>query len=56
MLMRAALNAQLALIQGGKSDLGEGYFDSISYYHGLLLMEIINVTKQNLENSVNRNT
>jgi hypothetical protein len=56
MLMIAALNAQLALIQGGKSDLGEGYFDSISYYHGLLLMEIINVTKQNLENSVNRNT
>ncbi len=48
-LMRAALNAQLALIHGGKSDLGEGYFDSISYYHGLLLMELSNITKKNLK-------
>jgi alpha-amylase/alpha-mannosidase (GH57 family) len=48
-LMRAALNAQLSLIHSGKSDLGEGYFDSISYYHGLLLMEIGNVSKKNLK-------
>lgn len=54
-LMRAALNAQLALIHGGKSDLGEGYFDSISYYHGLLLMELNNVTKKNLKQFNNNN-
>jgi alpha-amylase/alpha-mannosidase (GH57 family) len=48
-LMRAALNAQLALIYDGKSDLGEGYFDSISYYHGLLLMELSNITKKNVK-------
>jgi alpha-amylase/alpha-mannosidase (GH57 family) len=54
-LMRAALNAQLALTFDGKSDLGEGYFDSISYYHGLLLMELNNVTKRCLKNSDNNN-
>ncbi|MFX1377512.1 MAG: hypothetical protein ACFFA4_00310 [Promethearchaeota archaeon] len=48
-LMRAALNAQLALIHSGKSELGEGYFDSISYYHGLLLMELSNVTRKNFK-------
>jgi alpha-amylase/alpha-mannosidase (GH57 family) len=48
-LMRAALNAQLALIHDGKSDIGEGYFDSISYYHGLLLMELSNITKKNVK-------
>ncbi|MFX1311610.1 MAG: hypothetical protein ACFFHD_03220 [Promethearchaeota archaeon] len=47
LLMRAALNAQMALVHAGKSDLGEGYFDSISYYHGLLLMEIYTITKKN---------
>ncbi|MFX0039903.1 MAG: hypothetical protein ACFFB9_04480 [Promethearchaeota archaeon] len=52
-LMRVALNAQLALVHDGKSDLGEAYFDSISYYHGLLLMELINITKKNLEKSNN---
>ncbi|MFX0005236.1 MAG: hypothetical protein ACFFA7_02025 [Promethearchaeota archaeon] len=46
-LMRAALNAQMALIHAGKSDLGEGFFDSISYYHGLLLMEVANIAKKN---------
>lgn len=48
-LMRAALNAQMALVHAGKSDLGESYFDSISYYHGLLLMELNNITKKNLK-------
>ena len=48
-LMRAALNAQMALVHSGKSDLGEPYFDSISYYHGLLLMELNNVTKENIK-------
>ncbi|MFX0021648.1 MAG: hypothetical protein ACFE9S_04930 [Candidatus Hermodarchaeota archaeon] len=48
-LMRAALNAQLTLIHAGKSDLGEGYFDSISYYHGLLLMELSNITKKTVK-------
>ncbi|MBD3195567.1 MAG: hypothetical protein GF317_10955 [Candidatus Lokiarchaeota archaeon] len=46
LLMRAALNAQLALVNAGVSD-GDGYFDSISYYHGLLLMELYSTTKKN---------
>jgi len=49
LLMRAALNAQMALVHAGKSDLGEGYFDSISYYHGLILMELSTITKRNLK-------
>jgi len=48
LLIQAALNAQMALVHANKSDLGEGYFDSISYYHGLLLMEIYTITKKNL--------
>ncbi|MFW9988889.1 MAG: hypothetical protein ACFFC3_09560 [Candidatus Odinarchaeota archaeon] len=48
-LMRAALNAQMSLVYAGKSDLGESYFDSISYYHGLLLMELSNITKKNIK-------
>ena len=51
LLMRAALNAQMTLVHAGKSALGEGYFDSISYYHGLLLMELYNITKHNLKKS-----
>ncbi len=47
LLMRAALNAQLALEHAG-IEAGEGYFDSISYYHGLLLMELYSITKHNL--------
>ncbi|UCC20263.1 MAG: hypothetical protein JSV62_02965 [Promethearchaeota archaeon] len=49
LLMRAALNAQMALIHANKSDLGEGYFDSISYYQGLLLMELSTMTKDHLK-------
>ena len=48
--MRSALNAQLALIHANQSDLGEGYFDSISFYHNLLLVEIYSITKKNLKN------
>jgi len=48
LLMRSALNAQLALEHAG-IDTGEGYFDSISYYHGLLLMELYTITKRNLK-------
>ena len=51
LLMRASLNAQMALVHAGKSDLGEGYFDSISYYHGLLFMELNTITKSNLKRS-----
>ncbi|MFW9878798.1 MAG: hypothetical protein ACFFG0_37440 [Candidatus Thorarchaeota archaeon] len=51
LLMRAALNAQMTLVHAGRSELGEGYFDSISYYHGLLLMELYNVTKHILKKS-----
>ena len=45
----AALNAQMALIHAGKSDLGEGYFDSCTYYQGLLLMELSSISKKNLK-------
>ncbi|TFF96145.1 MAG: hypothetical protein EU547_06760 [Promethearchaeota archaeon] len=45
LIMKSALNAQLALVNAGIDD-GEGYFDSISYYHGLLLMEIYSVSKK----------
>lgn len=49
LLIQAALNAQMALVHVNKSELGEGYFDSISFYHGLLLMELYNITKKNLD-------
>ncbi|MFX1420230.1 MAG: hypothetical protein ACFE9N_15055 [Promethearchaeota archaeon] len=49
LLMRAALNSQMALVHANKSDLGEGYFDSISYYQGLLLMELSTITKDHLK-------
>ena len=45
LLIRAALNAQLALVNAGVSN-GDGYFDSISYYHGLLLMELYSTSKK----------
>ena len=48
LLMRAGLNAQMALIHAG-IDAGEGNFDAISYYHGLLLMELSAITKKNIE-------
>ena len=51
LLMRSALNAQLALVQAGIEE-GVGYFDSISYYHGLLLMEIYSITKKNLKKKI----
>ncbi|MFX0019099.1 MAG: hypothetical protein ACFFBT_02515 [Promethearchaeota archaeon] len=49
LLIKTALNAQLALVHSGKSELGEVYFDAISYYHGLLLMEMYNITRKNLK-------
>jgi alpha-amylase/alpha-mannosidase (GH57 family) len=48
LLIKASLNAQLALVNAG-IDSGDGYFDSISYYHGLLLMELYSITKKNLK-------
>ena len=50
LLMKSALNAQLALVHANQSDLGEGYFDSISFYHNLLLMEMYSITRKNLKN------
>jgi len=47
LLMKAALNAHLALIHANRDD-GEGYYDSISYYHGLLMMEISVFAKRNV--------
>lgn len=52
MLMRAAINAQMALVHAGKSDLSEGYYDSISFYHSLLLMELSNITKKQLKRKI----
>ena len=52
LLMKAALNAHLALIKAN-IEKGEGYFDAILYYHGLLLMEISSMSqnpKKTLEN------
>lgn len=46
LLIRTALNSRLALIKSGKENgyKGEHYFDSILYYHGILLMEIMNIS------------
>ena len=46
LLMKSALNAQLTLVHANQSDIGEGYFDSISFYHNLLLMELYSSTKE----------
>jgi len=46
LLMKSALNAQLALVHANQSDIGDGYFDSISFYHNLLLMELYSKTKE----------
>lgn len=46
LLMRAALNAQMALVYSKKSDQSDVYYDSISLYHSLLLMELSNITKK----------
>jgi hypothetical protein len=47
LLMKAALNAHLALIYANRDD-GEVYYDSISYYHGLIMMEISKLAQRNL--------
>ena len=46
LLMKSALNAQLALVNANQSDIGEDYFDSISFYHNLLLIELYSKTKE----------
>ncbi|MHA1148764.1 MAG: hypothetical protein ACTSR8_11050 [Promethearchaeota archaeon] len=48
LLIKSALNAQLALEYAGIKE-GEGYFDAISYYHGLLLMELYNITRKTIK-------
>jgi predicted glycosyl hydrolase (DUF1957 family) len=55
LLLKAALNAQLALVHAGITK-SEGYFDAISYYHGLLLMELSNTTRKNLKKSKKNRT
>jgi len=52
LLLKSALNAQMALIHSGHDD-GDASFDSISYYHGLLLMELYTITKSNLKHKKN---
>ncbi|MFX1339879.1 MAG: hypothetical protein ACFFDK_14800 [Promethearchaeota archaeon] len=54
LLLKAALNAQMALIYAGRED-GDSNFDSISYYHGLLLMELYAITKNNIKHRKNLN-
>jgi alpha-amylase/alpha-mannosidase (GH57 family) len=49
LLVKSAFNAQQALIYAEKSDLGEGYFDSVSYYHNLILMEMNNIAIKELK-------
>ncbi|MFX1345465.1 MAG: hypothetical protein ACFFAI_10185 [Promethearchaeota archaeon] len=49
LLMRAALNAQMALVYAENSDQSDGYYDSISLYHSLLLMELSTITKTNMK-------
>jgi alpha-amylase/alpha-mannosidase (GH57 family) len=44
LLMKAALNAHLALLKANVKK-AEGYFDAISYYHGLILMEISSMSQ-----------
>lgn len=46
LLIRAALNAQLALISSSKEEgrEGEPLYDAITQYHGLLLMELMSVS------------
>ncbi|MFX1239593.1 MAG: hypothetical protein ACFFAS_12830 [Promethearchaeota archaeon] len=53
LLIRASLNIQLALVHA-HVEKGEAYFDSISYYHGLLLMELYNNTKHYLKKKGSR--
>ena len=47
--MRATLNAQMALVYAEKSDQSDVYYDSISLYHSLLLMELSNITKKTMK-------
>jgi predicted glycosyl hydrolase (DUF1957 family) len=44
LLVKAAFNAQLTLTYAEKSDIGESYFDSVAYYHNLILMELYNIS------------
>ena len=46
LLMKSALNAQLALVHANQSDIGEDYLNSISFYHNLVLMELHSKTKE----------
>lgn len=48
LLLKAGLNAQMALVHSD-IDAGDSYFDAISYYHGLFLMELYDITKKNLK-------
>jgi len=50
LLMKATLNAQLALIYAGRPELGESYYNSINSYHGFIVMEL-NTISQMLHNS-----
>ena len=47
LLMKSALNSHLALIHANRDD-GEVYYDSISNYHGLLMMEISFFAQKNI--------
>ncbi len=48
LLMKAALNSQMALVHAGK-DEGDGYFDSISYYLGIILTNLTDFQRKILK-------
>jgi len=50
LIMKVAINAQLALIYAGEHELGENYYNSINTYHGFLVMEL-NTISQKLQGS-----
>ena len=53
LLVKAALNAQLTLVYGGKQEFGESYYNSINSIHGVLLMELSNNARMLQDSSTN---
>jgi alpha-amylase/alpha-mannosidase (GH57 family) len=54
LIMKTALNAQLALTYAGKYTLGESYYNSIASYHGFLLMQLNTISQNFLEKSIKK--
>ncbi len=54
LIIRTALNAQLALTYAGKHTLGENYYNSITSYHGFLLMQLNAISQNLLDKSIKK--